>query len=190
MERPMLDCPRRDLVDPHMLINYLGHVLLTQLLLPLKPSVINVASSAAFACSNIDYDTLVHPREYSALGNYAQSKLAILMWTYDLILDGHNAFAYHPSVLPTQLYGHNPLGMGTIFSLLSSYTVTRKLLACVMGTVQESASWCLELLDDSASTAAWFTAYGETWKPPRAVFDARERKKLKEWTQDALKMYL
>lgn len=69
-------------------VNYLGHFLLTGLLLPqLKESeearVVTV-SSLAHKNGVIDFDNLNADKEYSKGGAYGQSKLACLMFAYEL----------------------------------------------------------------------------------------------------------
>jgi NAD(P)-dependent dehydrogenase (short-subunit alcohol dehydrogenase family) len=67
-------------------VNYLSHVLLTHLLLPLiresSPSrIINVASSGQ---SSIDFDNVMLDHNYDDWQAYRQSKLAQVMFTFDL----------------------------------------------------------------------------------------------------------
>jgi len=70
-------------------LNYLGHFLLTHLLLDLlekskSARIINVASSAHGGCSNISFDDLQSQTEYNGKHAYAQSKLANILFTYEL----------------------------------------------------------------------------------------------------------
>ena len=69
-------------------VNHLGHFLLTQLLLDLlkksSPArIINVSSGAHFG-GKIDFDDLHLHHKYSAWKSYAQSKLANVLFTYEL----------------------------------------------------------------------------------------------------------
>jgi NAD(P)-dependent dehydrogenase (short-subunit alcohol dehydrogenase family) len=86
-------------------VNYLSGYLLTRMLLPLlqksAPSrIINVASGAQ---TPIDFDDVMLEHGYSGSRGYAQSKLAQVMFTFDLAreLDGSGVavFALHPSTL-------------------------------------------------------------------------------------------
>lgn len=68
--------------------NYLGHFALTAHLLPLlrqgnAPRVVNMASLAANGGA-IDFDDLQAERQYDALPVYAQSKLAQMMFAFEL----------------------------------------------------------------------------------------------------------
>lgn len=67
-------------------VNYLSHVLLTELLLPLlrasAPSrIVNVASAGQAA---IDFDDVMLERFYSGSASYQRSKLSQIMFTIDL----------------------------------------------------------------------------------------------------------
>ena len=68
--------------------NHLGHFALTMLLLPLlertpAARVVNIASNAHFF-GNIDFDNLDASRGYRPTAAYAQSKLANLLFTFEL----------------------------------------------------------------------------------------------------------
>jgi|SRR6185369_2287723 len=76
-------------------LNHLGHFILTNLLLKeLLTSnhgrIINVSSSSHRSCAGIDFDDLQSERDYDGKKAYAQSKLANLLFTYELSrqLDG------------------------------------------------------------------------------------------------------
>jgi dehydrogenase/reductase SDR family protein X len=107
----------------HYAVNYLGHVLLTRLLLDIMVAtgtpdrhtrIINV-SSCVHAAGTLDFESMnPHPvpARYSAHAAYAQSKLALLMFSYTLaskLRDAkHNidVHAVHPGVVDTALYRH------------------------------------------------------------------------------------
>lgn len=89
----------------HFAVNYLSHVLLTRMLLPLlkesEPArIINVSSAAQ---RPIDFDNVMLEDGYSGSRAYAQSKLAQVMFTIDLAdeLDGTGVrvLALHPASL-------------------------------------------------------------------------------------------
>jgi NAD(P)-dependent dehydrogenase (short-subunit alcohol dehydrogenase family) len=81
--------PRELSAEGHELrfaVNYLAGYLLTRLLLPLlrrgSPSrIVNVASAAQYP---LDFDNLMLTRAYSGMRAYAQSKLAQVMFTFEL----------------------------------------------------------------------------------------------------------
>lgn len=96
-------------------VNYLSHFLLTNLLLErLRSSpaarVVNVASDA-HALGKIDFDNLQGERRYELMDAYARSKLAVVMFTYELArrLAGERvtANAVHPGIVATNLGDEN-----------------------------------------------------------------------------------
>ncbi|KAM4580238.1 retinol dehydrogenase 13 [Odontesthes bonariensis] len=111
-------CPRwltEDGFETQLAVNHLGHFLLTNLLLPVMKSsapsrVINV-SSIAHRGGRIDLDDLFFSRRpYSALESYRQSKLANVLFTWELAQrikgSGVSAFCLHPGVIRTELGRH------------------------------------------------------------------------------------
>ncbi len=88
-------------------VNHLGYFLLTSLLLDtLKASaparIVSVASEAQ-SFGRINFDDLMGAKKYSAWAAYAQSKLANIMFTYELAKrlagTGVTANALHPGVV-------------------------------------------------------------------------------------------
>jgi NAD(P)-dependent dehydrogenase (short-subunit alcohol dehydrogenase family) len=76
-------------------LNHLGHFMLTNLLLQelltgTHGRIINVASESHRSCPGIDFDDLQGEQSYQGKRAYAQSKLANLLFTYELArqLDG------------------------------------------------------------------------------------------------------
>lgn len=104
-----------------MATNHLGHFLLTSLLLPaLKrapaPRVITVAS-IAHRRGRVDFDDLQSERSYSPFASYAQTKLANLLFAFELQRRADQArskvasIAAHPGVARTSII-ENGLGGG------------------------------------------------------------------------------
>ena len=98
--------------------NHLGHFALTglllDLLLPVPGSrVVTVSSTGHRIRADIHFDDLQWERSYSRIGAYGQSKLANLMFTYELQrrLAAHGtttAVAAHPGVSNTELVRNTP----------------------------------------------------------------------------------
>jgi NAD(P)-dependent dehydrogenase (short-subunit alcohol dehydrogenase family) len=99
--------------------NHLGHFALTGLLLaqmlPVPGSrVVTVSSVGHRIRARINFDDLQWERSYSPVGAYGQSKLANLMFTYELQrrLSGAGttiAVAAHPGFAATELMRHSPV---------------------------------------------------------------------------------
>ncbi|MBI2697869.1 short-chain dehydrogenase [Mycobacterium gordonae] len=104
--------------------NHLGHFALTGLLLdrllPVPGSrVITVSSVGHRIRAAIHFDDLQWERSYSRVGAYGQSKLANLLFTYELQrrLAPHGttiAAAAHPGVSDTELMRHMPTLIGRV----------------------------------------------------------------------------
>jgi NAD(P)-dependent dehydrogenase (short-subunit alcohol dehydrogenase family) len=99
-------------------VNHLAGFLLTNLLLPhLRASaparVVNVASAAHLG-GHIDFDDLMGDKGYGGWKAYAQSKLANVLFTYELArrlgTDGVAANCLHPGVVATG-FGKNRNGL-------------------------------------------------------------------------------
>jgi NAD(P)-dependent dehydrogenase (short-subunit alcohol dehydrogenase family) len=82
-------------------VNYLAGFLLTRRLGDLPRRVVNVASAGQ---APIDFDDVMLERDYSGSRAYGQSKLAQIMFTFDLTDDGATAVALHPATyMPTKM---------------------------------------------------------------------------------------
>jgi NAD(P)-dependent dehydrogenase (short-subunit alcohol dehydrogenase family) len=114
--------PRRSLtvdgIETTFAINHLGYFLLTNLLLDtIKPSaparVVNT-SSAAHQSARLDFDDLQSEKRYTGFFVYCKSKLANVLFTYELArrLEGTGVTVncFHPGVIATELFrDQNPL---------------------------------------------------------------------------------
>lgn len=99
--------------------NYLGHFLLTRLLLDTivktEDSRIVTLSSLVHKNATINFDDLQSEEKYSASAAYGQSKLACLVFNYELQRrleeNGHTntiSTAAHPGIATTELSRHMP----------------------------------------------------------------------------------
>lgn len=109
--------------------NYLGHFALTAHLLPLlrkgrNARVVSLSSVAARA-GTIDFENLNAERSYKPMPVYSQSKIACLMFAFELERRsrargwGITSIAAHPGVSRTQLL-HNAPGRGSLHSIIRS----------------------------------------------------------------------
>jgi NAD(P)-dependent dehydrogenase (short-subunit alcohol dehydrogenase family) len=104
--------------ESQMGVNYFSHFLLTNLLMPLlnKTEGARIATTSSIAHENaqIDFDNLNSENSYSKMKAYGQSKLACLMFAYELQrrLDKVDskviAVSAHPGVSKTNLFSNVP----------------------------------------------------------------------------------
>ena len=136
----VMDLPTRRLTEDGFELqfgtNHLSHFALTALLLPLlrkahAPRVVNV-SSLAHRGGKIDFNNLQAERKYNSWAAYQQSKLANLLFTFELQRrsDAHGwglmSNAAHPGYARTELIPNGPgtgglkgIGMKVLGSFLS-----------------------------------------------------------------------
>lgn len=96
---------------------HVGHFLLTQLLMErLKSSaparIVNVSSRAHLQAKSFDFEILRRPAAGAGLREYAQAKLANLLFTKELALRlqgvGVTSYALHPGVVATDVWRELP----------------------------------------------------------------------------------
>jgi NAD(P)-dependent dehydrogenase (short-subunit alcohol dehydrogenase family) len=120
----------RDGFELQLGTNHLGHFALTGLLLeqmlPVPGSrVVTVSSQAHRIRARINFDDLQSERSYSRVAAYSQSKLANLMFTYELQrrLSGAGttiAVAAHPGLADTELTRNSPAIAAFLYARLLS----------------------------------------------------------------------
>ena len=108
-------------------VNHLGHFLLTNLLLSIlrssSPSrIINVASGAHFG-GKMDFDDLHQEKNYSGWKAYSQSKLANILFTYELAHrlagTGITVNCLHPGFVNTRFAVDRETGKRNLMMLIS-----------------------------------------------------------------------
>jgi NAD(P)-dependent dehydrogenase (short-subunit alcohol dehydrogenase family) len=113
--------------------NHLGHFALTGLLLerllPVPGSrVVTISSVAHNMRARIHFDDLQWERSYDRVAAYGQSKLANLLFTYELhrrLSASHAdtiAVAAHPGIANTELYRNSPAWMRPFMAAIMQFT--------------------------------------------------------------------
>jgi len=116
-----------DGLESQMATNYFGHFLLTGLLLDVlnqsnEARIINL-SSIAHKSGKINFEDINSQQKYSAWNAYAQSKLACLIFSYELNRRLKNSkystisVAAHPGVSTTNITQHYPKFISQLFHL-------------------------------------------------------------------------
>jgi retinol dehydrogenase-12 len=139
--------------DLTMQANYLGHYLLTRLLLPaLKkskdPRIINVTSSTYTLATKIDLDDLFckGQRKYTLFGQYAQSKLAQILFTNELNArygDDIWTASVHPGLVRTEVVRNLPFWMKAGNAMFAW-------VLCSLQKTPEQGAWCSVLVATAA----------------------------------------
>jgi len=109
-------------------VNYLGHFLLTNLLMdliiPAKGRIVTL-SSVAHKIGSIHFDDINLTGSYGWLKAYSQSKLANVLFTYELArrLKGTGATAncLHPGVVATNIIVDRQTGLGSLTARLMKH---------------------------------------------------------------------
>lgn len=120
-----------DKFEEHLQVNYLGHFMLTHLLLDyLKtsaPSRVVNTTAPAYQLGEIDLEDInLEKKEFSSSAAYAQSKLAVLLFTrefakrYKFEKDGIAMTCVIPGVVRTNIHRHMPFRKSTFISLTFS----------------------------------------------------------------------
>jgi NAD(P)-dependent dehydrogenase (short-subunit alcohol dehydrogenase family) len=134
--------------ESQMGVNYFSHFLLANLLYPLlnktEGARIATTSSLAHETGRIDFDNLNAEKSYSKMGAYGQSKLACLLFAYELKRRlekaGSSVIAVssHPGVSKTNLFTNFPviaqilmLPLLPIFTHLPKYAALPTLYAAL-----------------------------------------------------------
>ncbi|MCL4435086.1 MAG: oxidoreductase [Thaumarchaeota archaeon] len=137
----IMQAPRGQTADgfeTHLGINHLGHFALTGLLidglLNTRGSRVVTVSSNAHKLGSVDFDNLGLSSRYSRTGAYARSKLANLLFTYELQRRLENSrlptisVAAHPGLSATNLQTTGPkMGNGHFFVWM--YKIVDRILA-------------------------------------------------------------
>jgi NAD(P)-dependent dehydrogenase (short-subunit alcohol dehydrogenase family) len=158
-----------DGIELRLAVNYLAGVVLTRRLIPLLGSrVVNVASIGQYP---LDFDDPMMERGYTGVNAYRRSKLAQIMWTFDLAAElaettGTTVNALHPATL-----------MDT--------AMVREARTGTMSTVEEGAEATMRLIADPALdrvTGRFFNGTKEE-RAHEQAYDPTARQRLRELTE-------
>ena len=118
-----------DQIETTFAVNHLAYFLFTNLLLDLlklsaPARIVNVASSAHFK-SSLDFNNLQGTKTYSAFGAYCMSKLANVLFTYELASrlkgKGVTVNCLHPGTVATNLERDAPLTFKLPWKILKPF---------------------------------------------------------------------
>jgi NAD(P)-dependent dehydrogenase (short-subunit alcohol dehydrogenase family) len=148
-------------------VNYLSHYLLTRLLLPLLRDASRIVNVASAGQSPVDLDEIMLERGYDGMRAYTRSKLAQIMFTFELASrlgsTGVSANALHPA------------------SLMDTKMVLET-FGRAMSTVREGAEATVRLVvspELEGVTGRYYEGQREA-RANRQAYDARARERL--WT--------
>ena len=159
-------------------VNHLSYFLLTNLLTDIlrssTPSRIINVSSVAHAGVELDLDDVQNPKRYRALQAYGRSKLANLLFTYELASrlesSGVTVNALHPGLVATNLASNGKMPLGWI-----SRPILRSALAIAGRKVVQGNRTLVYLAtaeDVAGITGKYFVDEAETNSSP-ASYDIR-----------------
>ncbi len=162
--------------ERQLAVNYIGHFALTNQLLPLMNATSNARivtlSSLAHNWWKIQLDDLHFTRGYTARRAYGQSKLACLMFSYELarrlLQTGSQtrSVAAHPGFASTSLFRDMPKIARSLMPL-----VTQSARAGALSTLYAALGEDIKTGDYCGPSG--FTQY---WGPPARVFSSKASK--------------
>lgn len=158
-------------------VNYLAQVLLTKKLLPIINEGARIINIASVGQSPIDFDDLKMEKNYDGYLAYARSKLALIMFTFDLSAELKerkiNVNALHPATL-------------------MSTSMVKDHFGQAQSSVEEGFS-AIEFLATSKNLDEITGRYFENKSQAQAnaqAYDKEARKKLRQTTTDSIAAYL
>jgi NAD(P)-dependent dehydrogenase (short-subunit alcohol dehydrogenase family) len=157
---------RRESKDGYELgfaVNHLAHFLLTMRLLPRLGRIVNVSSAGQSA---IDFDDVMLERGYGPMRSYRQSKLAQVMFTFELAErapEGVTVNALHPATF-----------MDT--------KMVREGGTTPISSVEEGAEAVLHVLDLDGVSGRYFNGEHES-RADEQAYDERARRRLWELSE-------
>lgn len=183
-------------------LNYVGHALLVQLLLPLlqttaaqagsdrtvasAPRIVALSSAAHkyVASGGIRFDALKGPSDHvDRLTRYGQSKLALALWVREMAerYPEITTFSIHPGLVKTNLFSNSEGGF--------MYHMIQRLGVPAMGvTVAEGTKNTLwAATSKNVVSGEYYAPVGRTGEGSSLLEDRGLIRKLWEWTEEELK---
>lgn len=158
-------------------INYLAQVLLTKKLLPVINDGARIINIASVSQSPLDFDDLNMKKTYDGYLAYARSKLALIMFTFDLSAELKerkiNVNALHPATLMSTSMVSDHFGQ--------AQNSVEKGVSAV-----EFLATSKELYD---TTGEYFENKSQTQADAQA-YDEKAREKLQQITMDSIRDYI
>lgn len=155
-------------------VNYLAQVLLTRKLLPLMNNDSRIINIASVGQAELDFSDLNLEKKYEGFHAYSRSKLALIMFTFDLAdeLDSKNVSvnAIHPATL-----------MKT--NMVSTH------FGIPLSSVKKGRNALTSLAVSDGVTGEFFDGKKRT-KALNQAYDTNARATLREVTEEALNEYL
>ena len=157
-------------------INHLAYFLLTHLLLDVikqtpESRIVNVSSNAHLSAS-INFDALENVNPYNGYVAYGQSKLANVLFTYELARQlegtGVTCNALHPGVVATNIANHGTSFFTVFFRLFSPFfkspssgAATSVYLATSPEVANISGKYFADRAEKKSSTVSYNTAHAK-----------------------------
>lgn len=125
-------------------VNFLAHVLLTNLLLSgnsAKPECIVNISSPLYVQGRIEQEQLVNENNYSIVQAYAQSKLFMALYSKKLHLDGNPGFCFNPGTFSSGIYRLQKKWFQTMYKIAAPFMVSSERVAKGLFQILETNCW-------------------------------------------------
>eukprot|EP00898_Chlorokybus_atmophyticus_P002331 jgi/Chlat1/3099/Chrsp21S03340 len=165
--------------ESHFGVNFLSHFLLTRLLLPAlvrgQPARVVMISSAMHELGAIHFDDLQLQKHYTAERAYSQSKLAQVLFSFELarrLPPLHvSSVALHPGNILTQVVRTLPRLMQRLYRLSLSY---------ILLTPEEGARCTLHVATTPQLQASYYTSTAKPMRANPTAYDAETAARLWE----------
>lgn len=125
-------------------VNFLAHVLLTNLLLSgnsSKPECIVNISSPLYVQGKIEQEHLVNEKNYSVVQAYAQSKLFMALLSEKLHVDENRCFCFNPGTFSSGIYRLQNSWFHTMYKIAAPFMVSSQRVANGLFQILKTKNW-------------------------------------------------